>query len=106
MNAAELLDAGYDSGFGVTSLDSLLSEHMSRPAREDFAAFLIATMEEHARAAALEFWLITRSAAPYRTPRHVAEEQWAAAWARHDSAKGAEQHPDADPEGAADREGR
>ena len=38
--AAALLDAGYDNGYGVTSLDTLLCEDMSRAERLDFAAFL------------------------------------------------------------------
>ncbi len=43
----ELLDAGYDNGFGVTSLDTLLCEGMSRAQRIDFAAFLMRTAQEH-----------------------------------------------------------
>lgn len=43
----ELLDAGYDNGFGVTSLDTLLCEQMSRAERLDFAAFLMRTAQEH-----------------------------------------------------------
>lgn len=42
IEAAEaLLVAGYDDGFGVTSLDTLLCEQMERASRLDFAAFLI-----------------------------------------------------------------
>jgi len=42
IEAAEaLLDAGYDNGFGVTSLDTLLCEQMQRAERVDFAAFLV-----------------------------------------------------------------
>lgn len=42
IEAAEaLLDAGYDNGFGVTSLDTLLCEQMERAERVDFAAFLV-----------------------------------------------------------------
>lgn len=43
----ELLDAGYDNGFGITSLDTLLCEEMSRAQRIDFAEFLIRTVQEH-----------------------------------------------------------
>jgi hypothetical protein len=39
--AAELLDVGYDDGFGVTSLDTLLCEQMCREKRLDFAAFIL-----------------------------------------------------------------
>lgn len=39
--ARALLDAGYDNGFGVTSLDTLLCEQMDRAERIDFAAFIL-----------------------------------------------------------------
>lgn len=49
--ARALLDAGYDNGFGVTSLDTLLCEQMSRAERLDFALFLIATLSSQDRGA-------------------------------------------------------
>lgn len=108
MSPAELLDAGYDSGFGATSLDSLLCEHMSRQQREEFAAFLIALVQERERKAALDWWFATRSAPPARTARNAAEEQWAAAWARHDDARlgeRADRQPDQNPAADPHREG-
>lgn len=51
-----LLDAGYDDGFGVTSLDTLLCEQMTRDKRLDFARFLEGV------AISNEWALISRSA--------------------------------------------
>ena len=49
--AKALLDAGYDNGFGVTSLDTLLCEQMPRAERLDFALFLVETLTSQDREA-------------------------------------------------------
>jgi hypothetical protein len=47
--AERILHAGYDNGFGVTSLDTELCESMRLSERMDFALFLVGTMMADAR---------------------------------------------------------
>lgn len=77
----------------LAKLLAQIEAHAGAPRRDrvrisidiELAAQLAAEARGRARRAALDWWLATRSAPPVRTARHVAEEQWAAAWARHDA---------------------